>query len=108
MSLNEQATRVLQGTKDTLKVLINKMGGEVTNELIDKYPELAEGIVIDHPNADWNENDADSDAYILNRPFYISGHEKTAISVSQGDTEPTVILENRIVNFYEGGVTCRV
>ena len=44
MSLEQQVARVLQGTKDTLKTLINKMGGEVGDELIDLYPDLAEAL----------------------------------------------------------------
>ena len=41
MSLENQVARVSQGTKDTLKTLINKLGGNVTDELIDQYPSIA-------------------------------------------------------------------
>lgn len=44
MSLENQVTRVSQGMKDTLKTLINKLGGNVTDELIDQYPELAASL----------------------------------------------------------------
>ena len=41
MSLENQVSRVSKGTKDTLKTLINKLGGNVTDELIDQYPSIA-------------------------------------------------------------------
>lgn len=44
MSLENQVTRVSQGMKDTLKTLINKLGGNVTDELIDQYPDLAASL----------------------------------------------------------------
>ena len=44
MSLENQVTRVSTGMKDTLKTLINKLGGNVTDELIDQYPELAASL----------------------------------------------------------------
>ena len=44
MSLEDQVTRVSQGMKDTLKTLINKLGGNVTDELIDQYPVLASAL----------------------------------------------------------------
>ena len=44
MSLENQVTRVSIGMKDTLKTLINKLGGNVTDELIDQYPELAASL----------------------------------------------------------------
>lgn len=44
MSLENQVTRVSIGMKDTLKTLINKLGGNVTDELIDQYPELATSL----------------------------------------------------------------
>ena len=44
MSLENQVTRVSQGMKDTLKTLINKLGGNVTDELIDQYPSIASAL----------------------------------------------------------------
>ena len=44
MSLENQVARVSQGTKDTLKALINKLGGNVTDELIDQYPSIASAL----------------------------------------------------------------
>lgn len=44
MSLDSQAIRVAQGAKDALKALINKLGGEATNELIDSYAALVDEI----------------------------------------------------------------
>lgn len=41
MSLETEITRVIGGTKDTLKALITKLGGTVGNELIDQYSDLA-------------------------------------------------------------------
>jgi|GEM_PF-966097 len=37
MSLSSQLTRVAGGTKDTLKALINALGGNITTETIDQY-----------------------------------------------------------------------
>lgn len=44
MSLENQVSRVSKGTKDTLKTLINKLGGNVTDELIDQYPAIASAL----------------------------------------------------------------
>ncbi|MDD6530584.1 MAG: leucine-rich repeat protein [Prevotella copri] len=44
MSLENQVSRVSKGTKDTLKTLINKLGGNVTDELIDQYPSIASAL----------------------------------------------------------------
>lgn len=44
MSLENQVARVSKGTKDTLKTLINKLGGNVTDELIDQYPSIASAL----------------------------------------------------------------
>ena len=44
MSLENQVTRVSQGMKDTLKTLINKLGGNVTDELIDQYQSIASAL----------------------------------------------------------------
>ena len=44
MSLEDQVVRVMRGAKDTLKTLMNKMGVDATDELIDEYPTLAESI----------------------------------------------------------------
>lgn len=44
MSLETEITRVIGGTKDTLKTLITKLGGTVSNELIDQYPGLAGAV----------------------------------------------------------------
>lgn len=44
MSLDSQLTRVSQGTKDTLKAIINKLGGNVGDEMIDQYPDLANAL----------------------------------------------------------------
>lgn len=43
MALENEITRVAGGTKDTLKALITKLGGTVSDELIDQYPVLAGG-----------------------------------------------------------------
>lgn len=45
MSLENQVTRVSQGAKDTLKALINMMGGNITDELIDQYPAIASQLL---------------------------------------------------------------
>lgn len=45
MSLENQVARVSQGTKDTLKALINMMGGNITDELIDQYPAIASQLL---------------------------------------------------------------
>lgn len=47
MSLETEASRVIQGTKDTLKVLINKLGGTIADEKVDQYPTLADAITSD-------------------------------------------------------------
>lgn len=44
MSLDSQLARVSQGTKDTLKAIINKLGGNVGDEMIDQYPDLANAL----------------------------------------------------------------
>lgn len=44
MSLSEETARVAGGGKDTLKVIIQKMGVTVGSEKIDQYPALAEKI----------------------------------------------------------------
>ena len=44
MILENQVSRVSKGTKDTLKTLINKLGGNVTDELIDQYPAIASAL----------------------------------------------------------------
>lgn len=45
MGLENQVARVSQGTKDTLKALINMMGGNITDELIDQYPAIASQLI---------------------------------------------------------------
>lgn len=45
MSLSEETARVAGGGKDTLKVIIQKMGVTVGSEKIDQYPTLAEKIL---------------------------------------------------------------
>ena len=45
MSLENQVTRVSRGAKDTLKALINMMGGNITDELIDQYPAIASQLL---------------------------------------------------------------
>ena len=44
MSLSSDTQRVQQGVKDTLKTLIQKLGGTVGSELVDGYPALANAI----------------------------------------------------------------
>lgn len=64
MSLENQVVRVAQGTKDTLKTLINKFGGNISDELIDQYPELVEELDINVDGAQYViEHNADADAH---------------------------------------------
>lgn len=44
MSLSSETQRVQQGVKDTLKTLIQKLGGTVASERVDGYPALANAI----------------------------------------------------------------
>ena len=44
MSLETEISRVVGGAKETLKTLITKMGGTISDEAIDQYPTIAEGI----------------------------------------------------------------
>lgn len=44
MSLSSETQRVQQGVKDTLKALIQKLGGTVGSEKVDGYPALANAI----------------------------------------------------------------
>lgn len=44
MSLSSETQRVQQGVKDTLKALIQKLGGTVASERVDGYPALANAI----------------------------------------------------------------
>lgn len=44
MSLSSETQRVQQGVKDTLKTLIQKLGGTVASERVDGYPSLANAI----------------------------------------------------------------
>lgn len=44
MSLSSETQRVQQGVKDTLKTLIQKLGGTVSSERVDGYPSLANAI----------------------------------------------------------------
>lgn len=44
MSLSSETQRVQQGVKDTLKTLIQKLGGTVSSERVDGYPALANVI----------------------------------------------------------------
>ena len=44
MSLEENMRRITYATKETLKTLIEKMGGTVSDELIDQYPTIAAGL----------------------------------------------------------------
>ena len=44
MALEHEIIRVAGGTKDTLKTLIKKLGGTVSDELIDKYSGLADKV----------------------------------------------------------------
>lgn len=46
MSFDSQILRVSQGTKDTLKALINKLGGSISDELIDQYPSLVNNMTL--------------------------------------------------------------
>lgn len=45
-SFDTEFKRSMNGTKATLKALINKLGGSVSEEKIDEYPNLVEGIEI--------------------------------------------------------------
>ena len=44
MSLSSETQRVQQGVKDSLKTLIQKLGGTVASERVDGYPALADAI----------------------------------------------------------------
>lgn len=59
-SFDTEFKRSMNGTKATLKALINKLGGSVSEEKIDEYPNLVEGIEIAGSASDITYDNKDS------------------------------------------------
>lgn len=83
MSLENQVVRVAQGTKDTLKALINKLGGNVNAELIDQYPELVDALDI---NADGAQYVIEQNAGLMQKFWRGTKDEFNAIAEKDAGT----------------------
>lgn len=59
-SFDAEFKRSMNGTKETLKALINKLGGSVSEEKIDEYPNLVDGIEIAGSASDITYDNKDS------------------------------------------------
>lgn len=83
-SFDAEFKRVLTGTKNTLKALINKFGGNVSDELIDEYPELilAMGMGIDCGVWDSDPIQEHDNSRITHQNLSVDGNNSVPVDTS--------------------------